>query len=97
MKPATWVKFVKEVAELHGFEVSDGEKVFEISMDTWHSAAFRVVQASTGYLEVSQWEQGEKHPEDGRFGRAVYSLRDSRDVALFCDILRSSAVIRARR
>jgi len=96
MKMKDWVKFIKEVAQENDFQVTGGDLTFEITKDHWHSVAFRVVaNQNTGYLEISQWEQ--INDENGMYGRAVYSLRQSNDVALFCSVLISSASIRAKR
>ncbi|HCE1829003.1 TPA: hypothetical protein NJ265_003556 [Vibrio parahaemolyticus] len=85
---------IKLVAQEQGYYIEDrGEKQFEVYFDNHNAVAFFVYgNGSSGYIEVSQWEA-----EAERFGRCVYSLRSYSDVAHFCNILVSSAAIRARR
>ncbi|MGA2404393.1 MAG: hypothetical protein ABSG91_22270 [Syntrophobacteraceae bacterium] len=93
-----WVALIKEVARENEFEVvNEAGSTFEITKDYWHIVAFRIVYSSSGYLEVSQWEQGDEENEEGSYGRAVYSLRRTTDVVHFCNVLVASALIRARR
>lgn len=97
MAVTDWIAFIKEVAQENDFQVIGGTSTFEITKDNWHSVAFRVAPNSSGYLEVSQWEQGDEDNENGTYGRAVYSLRSSTDVAQFCGVVVSSGLIRAKR
>jgi hypothetical protein len=92
-----WVALIKDVAKENEFEIDEPTSTFEITRDNWHSVAFRVVQNASGYLEVSQWEQGDEENEDGSYGRALYSLRSATDVIRFCNVLVASSLIRARR
>jgi hypothetical protein len=87
-----WLAFIKEVARDNEFEVHESAFEFEIATELWHSVQFRVRQNPySGYLEVSQYEQGHE------YGRAVCSLRLATDVAHFCSILAASSLIRAKR
>ncbi|EIT7126872.1 hypothetical protein ACWO25_004522 [Vibrio parahaemolyticus] len=85
---------IKLVAEEQGYDIAErGETQFEVYFDNHNAVAFLVyANGSSGYIEISQWEES---AED--FGRCVYSLRDYSDVAYFCNILVASAAIRARR
>lgn len=89
-------KIIKMVAEENKYSTSRGKKSFTIEIDKYHSVAFRIVEGAEGYLKVHQWEESE-NGESGKYGRAIYSLRNISDVIKFCDILIKSPVIRAKR
>lgn len=89
-------KLIKAVANDYEYEITErGETSFEITKDHWHSVAFKVLHNNSDYLQVHQWEEGPD--DDGSFGRAIYSLRSSAQVAMFCNIVTMSAIIRAKR
>ncbi len=87
---------IKVVSEEQGFEIEGDGKEFSITKDQWHSVAFLVKENSAGYLQVHQWEDI-KDLEDGDWGRAVYSLRSITDVIQFCNIVKMSVEIHAKR
>lgn len=92
-----WAQTIKVVASELNYEIEnpDNQK-FYIYIDRWNSVAFQVWNnKSSGYIEVAQWEGSSE--ENSTYGRGVYSIRSSSDVSHFCNILISSAAIRARR
>ncbi len=89
-------KIIKMIAEDNGYNVSQGRKLFTVEMDKWHTVGFRIVETADGYIIVHQWEESDKEGS-GKYGRAIYSLRDISDVVNFCDVLIKSPVIRAKR
>jgi hypothetical protein len=96
-KQDEWVKTIQEVAAEQKYEIEnpDNQK-FYIFIDRWNAVAYQVWNnKSSGYIEVSQWEGSSE--ETSTYGRGVYSLRSYSDVTHFCNILISSAAIRARR
>ncbi len=94
MQPKTWIRFIKEVAQENGFYLSPGKDYFEISKEQKHSAYFHIRNNPSGYLEVCMWEGDD---QNGNWGRAIYSLRTTGEVVEFCNILISSAHLRAKR
>lgn len=91
------VSIIKEVASEQGYEITKGEKKFEVYIDKYNAVAFSVwANTSSGYIQVHQWEGGDTE-STGQYGRGVYSLRDYSDVVHFCSIMMASASIRARR
>lgn len=90
-----WLYIVKKVAEEQNFEVS-GATAVEIYIDHWHGAGYQLKINSSEYLQVHQWEC-KADGSEGRYGRAIYSLRSYSDVAEFCGVLLAGARVRARR
>ncbi len=92
-----WVQTIQTVASELNYEIEDSEnQKFYIYIDRWNAVAYRVWDnKSSGYVEVAQWEGSSE--KDSTYGRCVYSLRTFSDVSHFCNILISSAAIRARR
>jgi hypothetical protein len=89
------VAIIKAVAVEQGYEITDGERKFEVYIDRYNAVAFEVWANSTsGYIQVHQWEGGNS-VTTGKYGRAVYSLRNFSDVIHFCSVMMSSAAIRA--
>lgn len=89
------VEIIKQVAIEQGYEITEGERKFQVYIDRHNAVAFEVwANSSSGYIQVHQWEERE---EQGQYGRGVYSLRDFSDVVHFCSIMISSATIRPRR
>ena len=90
-------EIIKQVATEQGYEITEGYRKFEVYIDRYNAVAFEVwANTSSGYIQVHQWESSEKEGA-GKYGRGVYSLRDFSDVIHFCNIMISSAAIRARR
>lgn len=91
------VEIIKEVANEQGYEMTSGERKFQVYIDKYNAVAFEVLaNSSSGYIQVHQWEAGDTEGT-GKYGRGVYSLRNYSDVVHFCNIMMSSAAIRARR
>jgi hypothetical protein len=88
------IKIIKEVAKENNFELSSGEKYFEVYKDKHHSVSFRISLNNANYLQVHQWEEDEG---EGHYGRCIYSLRSLNDVIKFCNLLIISSDIRAAR
>ena len=87
------IEQIKLVGSEQGYDMTEGTRSFEIFIDNYHAVAFKVVaNATSGYIQVHQWEGA-----NGEYGRGVYSLRSYSDVVNFCNILVASANIRARR
>lgn len=97
-KQEEWTKLIQATAYEQGYDIENPESLkFNIFIDRWHAVAFQVWNNnSSGYIEVSQWEEGQLG-EDSTYGRGVYSLRSYSDVVQFCSILISSSSIRAKR
>ncbi|NOS89803.1 MAG: hypothetical protein HOP34_14915 [Methylococcaceae bacterium] len=92
------IDIIKEVANEQGYEITDGGRKFEVYIDRYNAASFEVwANSSSGYIQVHQWEFGDNVESTGKYGRGVYSLRSYSDVVHFCNIMMSSAAIRARR
>ncbi|KUI97777.1 hypothetical protein [Vibrio sp. MEBiC08052] len=92
MNNINWIELVKTVAIEQGYEV-EGSQIY---LDKYNSVDFSLCENDSGYLQVHQWEYTNDEGE-GRYGRAVYSLRNITDVIQFCNILISSSNIRAKR
>jgi len=91
------IEIIKEVAKEQKYETTDGERKFQIYIDKYNAVAFEIfANSSSGYIQVHQWEGGDTE-DTGRYGRGVYSLRNYSDVINFCQIMISSAAVRARR
>jgi len=91
------VEIIKQVAIEQNYEISAGDRKFEVYIDNHNAVAFEVLaNSSSGYIQVHQWEGGDS-PSTGKYGRGVYSLRNYSDVVHFCNVMMSSAAIRARR
>lgn len=91
------VEIIKQVASEQGYELTNGDRKFQVYIDNCNAVAFEVwANSSSGYIQVHQWEGGEVEGS-GKYGRGVYSLRNYSDVIHFCSIMMSSAAIRARR
>ena len=95
-KLRNWLRFVKQVGKEQGFEIDGGDTVVEIFIAKRHGAAFRLQINSGGYLQAQQWECNSKG-QNGKYGRAIYSIRSNSDVAQFCAVLIASSSLRARR
>lgn len=92
-----WVKTIQDVAIEQNYEIEKPDNLkFNIYIDRWNAVAFQVWNnKSSGYIEVAQWEGNSEN--ESSYGRGIYSLRSFSDVTHFCNILISSAEIRARR
>ncbi len=91
------VEIIKQVANEQGYEITNGDRKFQVYIDKYNAVAFEVwANSSSGYIQVHQWEAGDTEGT-GKYGRGVYSLRNYSDVVHFCNIMMSSAAIRARR
>lgn len=90
------VEIIKKVAAEQNYEITEGNKKFQIYIDKYNAVAFEILASSTSeYIQVHQWE--ESSDGTGKYGRAVYSLRSYSDTIHFCGIMIASATIRARR
>lgn len=91
------IEIIKQVAKEQGYEMTNGDRKFQVYIDRYNAVAFEVwANSSSGYIQVHQWEVGDTE-DTSKYGRCVYSLRDYSDVVHFCNIMMSSAAIRARR
>lgn len=90
------MQFVVDVAREQGYIVEDYGSAYTFYVKAHHAAYFHVKINSSKYLQVHQFE-AEADKGEGDYGRAVYSLRSYSDVAEFCNVLMSSARLRARR
>lgn len=91
------VEVIKAVAIEQGYEITNGDRKFQVYIDRYNAVAFEVwANSSSGYIQVHQWEGGDTE-STGKYGRGVYSLRNYSDVVHFCTVMMSSAAIRARR
>ncbi|WP_457744931.1 hypothetical protein [Sulfurimonas sp.] len=88
------IKIIKEVAKENNFELTSGEKYFEVFKDKHHSVSFRVKLNDVNYLQVHQWEEDKN---GGNYGRCIYSLRNINDIMKFCSLMIISSDIRAGR
>lgn len=93
-----WFEIVKKVAKEQKFRIRGpaNKTMCSVHIDRWHAAAFQLKLNSAGYLQVHQWECAD-YDDEGKFGRAVYSIRSYSDCAQFCSILITSASVRAGR
>ena len=89
-------KIINMVAEEQNYNVKEVNTKTQLYLDGWHTVAFEIRENSTGYLQAHPWESVDENG-DGRYGRAVYSLRSVSDVIQFCSIIISSSKIRAKR
>ncbi|KMY68646.1 hypothetical protein AAU61_03215 [Desulfocarbo indianensis] len=93
MEQTDWLNIIKEAAGACGYEVNHyGENGLELDAERKNAISYYIKFNSSGYLEVSEWEW-----EKEEYGRAVYSLRDLRDVIRFCNIATDSFALRAKR
>jgi hypothetical protein len=91
------IEIIKSIAIEQGYEITDGERKFQVFIDNYNAVAFEIlVNSSSGYIQVHQWEGGDT-VDGGKYGRGVYSLRNYSDTINFCNIMIASAAIRARR
>lgn len=91
------VEIIKEVATEQGYEITNGDRKFQVYIDKYNAVAFEVLaNSSSGYIQIHQWEGGDTE-STGKYGRGVYSLRNYSDVVHFCSVMMSSSEIRARR
>ncbi len=91
------IDLIKKVAEEQGYTITDGDFMFEVYFDTYHSVAFQIsANKNSGYIEVKQWEEGDGY-EASKFGRCVYSIRTYSGAIHFCNILMASVEIRAKK
>lgn len=90
------IEIIKMVAEEQNYNVKEINTKIQLYLDGWHTVAFEIRQNSKNYLQVHPWESVDEN-DDGRYGRAVYSLRSVSDVIQFCSIIISSSKIRAKR
>lgn len=92
------VKLIKNVADEQGYSVTGGDVKFQVFIDKYHAVAFQIwANSSSGYVQAHQWEEGNDVEDEGKYGRGVYSLRNYSDAVQFCNIMISSAAIRAKR
>ncbi len=96
-KQEEWIKLIKNVSLEQEYEINNEDNLkFQIYIDRWNAVAFEIYNnKSSGYIEVSQWEGNSE--DNAIYGRSVYSIRNYSDVVNFCNILISSAKLRARR
>ena len=92
-----WVEIIQKTAIENEYEVENPEhQKFYIYIERWNAVAYQIWNNRTsGYIEVAQWEGNSE--EESTYGRGVYSIRNYTDVIHFCNVLISSAAIRARR
>ncbi|MDQ6961927.1 MAG: hypothetical protein Q9M28_05285 [Mariprofundaceae bacterium] len=92
-----WVQTIQDIATEQEYSIANEDNLkFQIFIDRWNAVAYQIWNnKSSGYIEVSQWEGNSE--DESTYGRGVYSLRSFSDVIHFCNILISSASIRARR
>ena len=86
------VEIIKQVAMEQGYTVENNE----IHLDKYNAVAYSIHENNSGYFQVHQWEYTNDEGE-GRYGRAVYSIRSLSDAIQFCTVLIASAALRARR
>jgi hypothetical protein len=92
-----WLEFIEKVADEQGFEIEGQGANRRLYIDRYHAVAFEIKINRVGYLQAQQWEAGSPEDKEGKYGRAVYSIRSYSDVAQFCAILLSSSNLRAKR
>jgi len=92
-----WVEIIQNVAREQSYTIENSDNLkFQVFIERWNAVAFQVWNnTSSGYIEVSQWEGNSEG--EASYGRGVYSLRSFSDVIHFCNVLISSASVRARR
>ena len=91
------IEIIREVAIEQEYQMTDGDKKFQVYIDKYNAVAFEVwANSSSGYIQIHQWENDDTE-NTGKYGRAIYSLRNYSDVVQFCGVMMSSAAIRARR
>jgi len=91
------IEIIKQVASEQGYEITNGDRKFQVYIDRYNAVAFEVwANSSSGYIQIHQWEGGDTD-STGKYGRGVYSLRNYSDVVHFCIVMMTSAAIRARR
>ncbi len=86
------LNIIKGVAKEQDYLV-EGDEIY---IDRYNSVAFSIHENDSEYIQVHQWEYTDDNG-GGRYGRAVYSLRNISDVIQFCSIMIASANIRAKR
>ena len=98
MSVEIWFDAIKAVANEQKFEVVGGKNktTCSIYIDKWHAVAYNLKINGMGYIQAHQWEC-DKDGANGRYGRAVYSIRSYSDSVQFCSVLIASASIRAGR
>ncbi len=92
-----FVDLIKAVGEECGYEVYGSELSFEVYTEFEHPISFMIKENSEGYLQVHIWEDAHKREKNHKYGKARYSLRSALDVVQFCNTLKSSFELRARR
>ena len=92
-----WLAFVEKVAEEQEFEIRGKGAVRRLYIDKHHAVAFELRINGRGFLQAHQWEAATTEDTEGKYGRAVYSIRSHSDVAQFCAILLASNNLRAKR
>lgn len=91
------VELIKSVADEQGYTITGGDVKFQVFIDKYHAVAFQIwANSSSGYVQVHQWEEGSNVDDGEKYGRCVYSLRNYSDAVQFCNIMISSAAIRAK-
>lgn len=86
------VELIQQVATEQGYKVEGNE----IHLDKYNAVAYAIQENNSGYIQVHQWEYSNEEGE-GKYGRAVYSIRSFSDAIQFCAVLIASASLRARR
>ena len=92
-----WLEFIEKVAHEQDFEIEGSGTSRRLYIDRYHAVAFELKINRVGYLQAQQWESGSSEEHEGKYGRAVYSIRSYSDVAQFCAILLASSSLRAKR
>ena len=92
-----FIGLIKAVGEECGYEIDGSESSFEVYTEFEHPISFMIKENSEGYLQVHIWEDAHKREKNHKYGRARYSLRSASDVVQFCNVLKSSYELRARR
>ena len=98
MTAETWFQTIKQVATEQNFEIKgeSNKTTCSIYIDKWHAVAYNLKINGMGYIQAHQWEC-DKDGTNGRYGRAVYSIRSDSDCVQFCSVLIASFSIRAGR
>jgi hypothetical protein len=92
-----WLSFIAKVAHEQDFEIRGKGANKRLYIDKHHAVAFELKTNRVGFLQAHQWETDATGASEGRYGRAVYSIRSYSDVAQFCSILLASSNLRAKR
>jgi hypothetical protein len=92
-----WLAFIEKVADEQEFEVRGKGLSKRLYIDKHHAVAFELKINRVGFLQAHQWESAPSEESEGKYGRAVYSIRSYSDVAQFCSILLASSNLRAKR